>query len=98
MWRQNDQIDPDHGLRGAKFAKEHRSFIDLDDDQFEKFFYACEIIPMGKPPRAKPSTLHGCRRLDIGRVGFIVDSFYLSSIEAKRIADQQDFRALGPPV
>ena len=83
--RQNDQIDPDHGLRGAKFAKKHRSFIDLDDDQFEKLFYACEIHTDGKTTACE--TVNTCwtfDRLDIGRVGFIVNSFYLSSVECQK--------------
>jgi hypothetical protein len=37
-------------------------------------------------------------RLDIGRVGFIVDPFYLSSSEAKRIAEEKDFQALGSDI
>lgn len=93
--RQNDQIDPDHGLRGAKFAKEHRSFIDLDDDQFEKLFYACEIHTDGKTTACETvNTCMDADRLDIGRVGFIVDPFYLSSKEAKRIAKEKDFQVL----
>ena len=91
--RQNDQIDPDHGLRGAKFAQKHRSIIDLDDDQFEKLFYACEIHTDGKTTACETvNTCMDADRLDIGRVGFIVDPFYLSSKEAKRIAKEKDFK------
>ena len=93
--RQNDQIDPDHGLRGAKFAQKHRSIIDLDDDQFEKLFYACEIHTDGKTTACETvNTCMDADRLDIGRVGFIVDPFYLSSKEAKRIAEEKDFQVL----
>lgn len=93
--RQNDQIDPDHGLRGAKFAQKHRSIIDLDDDQFEKLFYACEIHTDGKTTACETvNTCMDADRLDIGRVGFIVDPFYLSSKEAKRIAEEKDFKVL----
>lgn len=93
--RQNDQIDPDHGLRGAKFAQKHRSIIDLDDDQFEKLFYACEIHTDGKTTACETvNTCMDADRLDIGRVGFIVDPFYLSSKEAKRIAKEKDFQVL----
>ena len=93
--RQNDQIDPNHGLRGAKFAQKHRSIIDLDDDQFEKLFYACEIHTDGKTTACETvNTCMDADRLDIGRVGFIVDPFYLSSKEAKRIAKEKDFQVL----
>ncbi len=93
--RQNDQIDPDHGLRGAKFAQKHRSIIDLDDDQFEKLFYACEIHTDGKTTACETvNTCMDADRLDIGRVGFIVDPFYLSSKEAKRIAEEKNFQVL----
>ena len=94
--RQNDQIDPDHGLRGAKFALEHRAIIDLDNDQFEKLYFACEIHTDGESTVCE--TINTCLdadRLDIGRVGFIVDPFYLSSSEAKRIAEEKDFQVLG---
>tara|TARA_B100001027_G_scaffold208487_1_gene173813 strand:- start:899 stop:1363 length:465 start_codon:yes stop_codon:yes gene_type:complete len=93
--RQNDHIDPDHGLRGAKFAQEHRSIIDLDDDQFEKLYFACENHTEGESTACE--TINTCLdadRLDIGRVGFIVDSFYLSSTEAKRISEEKDFQVL----
>ena len=93
--RQNDQIDPDHGLRGAKFAQKHRSIIDLDDDQFEKLFYAGEIHTDGKTTACETvNTCMDADRLDIGRVGFIVDPFYLSSKEAKRIAEEKNFQVL----
>ena len=90
--RQNDQIDPDHGLRGAKFAKKHRSFIDLDDDQFEKLFYACEIHTDGKTTACETvNTCMDADRLDIGRVGFIVDSFIFHQLRPKGLRINKTF-------
>jgi len=94
--RENEQIDPDHGLRGAQFAQMHRQAILLDDNQFEKLFHACEHHTDGEPTNCGTiSTCWDADRLDIGRVGFVVDPKYLASQEGKRIATEKDFEALG---
>lgn len=94
--RENEQIDPGHGLRGAEFAQMHRQAILLNENQFEKLFYACEHHTDGEPTNCgTSSTCWDADRLDIGRVGFVVDPKYLASQEAKRIARETDFGALG---
>jgi uncharacterized protein len=53
----NENRDPEHGKRGAEYARKLRSdIIDLTDDQFEILFFACEWHTKGKhtdPPSLK---------------------------------------------
>ena len=97
--RENEQIDPGHGLRGAEFAEAHRDSIRLDELQFHQLFEACKHHTDGKPTTCE--TISSCwdaDRLDIGRVGFEVDPYYLASEEAKRIARCKDFGSLGEQI
>ena len=95
--RENETEDPEHGLRGARFAQAHRELILLDDDQFPILIDACENHTYGN--RSDCVTIHTCwdaDRLDIGRVGLDVNPDYLASKEAKRIAIEKDFGVLRP--
>jgi len=93
--RENENIDPKHGHRGALFAEEHKSSLGLTDSQFDMFMRACKGHTHGR--RTSCATVATCwdaDRLDIGRVGITPDSSYLFCNEAKRIADNHDFMVL----
>jgi len=93
--RENDGHDPKHGARGAKFAKKIRRFLPLDDEQFGKLTEACcghtEVISSSCPTIG---TCWDADRLDLGRVSITPDSKFLSTDEAKRIADEDDLEIL----
>jgi len=93
--RENEGEDPEHGLRGATFAEEHRDSILLNDHQFSLLIDACKNHTYGK--HTDCVTINTCwdaDRLDIGRVGIDVNADYLASKEAKRIALNKDFGVL----
>lgn len=73
--RENDGWDPDHGVRGAEFARELRdTAYELSDDRFEILHYACTWHTDGVS-HADP-TIAACwdaDRLDLGRVGITPD-------------------------
>ena len=82
--RENEQIDPGHGLRGAEFAEAHRDSIRLDELQFHQLFEACKHHTDGKPTTCE--TISSCwdaDRLDLGRVGTTPKSSYLGSSLAR---------------
>jgi uncharacterized protein len=94
--RENEDRDPEHGLRGAVFAEKYRTLIDLTDLQFKQMTDACEAHTGGR--KMSCSTIATCwdaDRLDLGRVGIPPASEFLFSEEAKRIADLRDFSVLG---
>ena len=93
--RQNEHHDPEHGPRGAKYAKHNRHLIDLNDEQFELFFRACSGHTHGR--KTDDPTIASCwdaDRLDLGRVGIEPYSKFLITKEAKRIADKSDYQVL----
>lgn len=93
--RENEDIDPKHGLRGANFAIGNIGSLDLTGPQLEKLVTACKGHTYGQ--KASCPTVATCwdaDRLDIGRVGIVPNAKYLFSDEAKRIADQDDYWVL----
>jgi uncharacterized protein len=86
--RMNEGHDPEHGKRGAAYAKELRGCIlDLADEQFEILSYACQWHTAGKhTDNITIATCWDADRLDLGRVGIIPSEQYLLTNEAKRIA------------
>jgi len=93
--RENENIDPKHGQRGAMFAADHKVSLGLSEPQFEMLMRACKGHTYGqKTSCATVATCWDADRLDIGRVGITPDSNYLFSDEAKRIADKNDFMVL----
>ena len=94
--RINDNIDPGHGLRGAEYAaKIKNELISISADDFDKLYYACEWHT--DQDATDDVTIAACwdaDRLDIGRVGFIVDPEYMSSKPAQEIAKSGDFSPL----
>jgi len=87
--RENDMTDPEHGLRGAQYARTLKgSLFDLDDRRFALLDYACtwhtDIDHSDDP------TIGSCwdaDRLDLGRVGMIPNRNLMSTDFGKLIAD-----------
>lgn len=94
--RLNDSIDPGHGRRGAEYATQIKDeLIDIRQDDFDKFYYACEWHT--DKVTADDITIAACwdaDRLDIGRVGFILDVRFMNSKPAQEIADRDDLSPL----
>lgn len=86
--RFKDGFDPEHGSRGAEYARQSRELLHfLDDTAFEQLLYACtwhtDQIHHEDP------TIHTCfdaDRLDLGRVGITPDAHYLNTSTAKSLA------------
>ena len=94
--RQNDGIDPGHGRRGAEYAVQIKDeLINIPSDDFDKFYYACEWHT--DKIETDDVTIAACwdaDRLDLGRVGFILDPQYMNSKPAQEIAKRDDIRVL----
>lgn len=87
--REDDCYDGEHGLRGAEFAKkcfEEKRF-DISRDQFEKLYHACAYHTVER--RWGDPTIDTCYdadRLDLGRVGFILDPQKMATEVGAKIA------------
>lgn len=69
--RANEGHDIDHGARGALYARALRDkHFELDDERFEKLFYACTWHTFGRlHPDPTIGTCWDSDRLDLWRVG-----------------------------
>jgi len=85
--RENESIDPDHGLRAANRAKELRGkLFDLDDSMFEKLVICCRDHAKGQTSTdLEIGTCWDADRLDLPRVCITPDERYLSTEVAKRM-------------
>lgn len=87
--RLNDGYDPQHGARGAEFARILRDeMYVVSDEQFAKLHYACTWHT--EQTFHDGPTIGTCwdsDRLDLGRVGMIPNAKYLNTTFAKEIAD-----------
>jgi len=94
--RMNDAIDPGHGLRGAEYAAKIKDeLINISADGFDKLYYACEWhTDKNETDDITVAACWDADRLDIGRVGYIVDAQYMNSKPAKAIAESGDFNPL----
>ena len=93
--RQNDGRDPDHGPRAASYALSVREQLSLDNNQMRLLIKACEGHTSQKfSPDPTIGTCWDADRLDLGRVWITPRSEYLSTAEAKRIADENDFNVI----
>ena len=86
--RWDEYEDPLHGPRAASYAKKHRRLIQLDDYQFYLLIRACAGHTHALPgcKASFNNTIATCwdaDRLDIGRVGLVVDERYLFTRAAK---------------
>ena len=88
--RVNDCRDRDHGARGAEHARLLRGrLFDLPDEDFERLHHACTWHT--DAAHHKDPTIGTCwdaDRLDLGRVGIVPDSQYMSTVFARKITDQ----------
>lgn len=79
--RWDDGSDPDHGARGAAYAKSLRGILfDLDDDTFASLDEACVWHTDGL--HHDDPTIGTCwdaDRLDLGRVGITPEPSYMST-------------------
>lgn len=91
--RINDDHDPDHGARGAAFARELRGrLFELDDNAFELLEYAC--IWHTDKRFSEDATIGTCwdaDRMDLGRVGIIPHENYMSTAFGKEVARAGSF-------
>lgn len=93
--RTNDKEDFIHGKNAADFAIEHREFISLDDKQFEMLVVACCDHTLGTITECPTiGTCWDADRLELTRVGFVVNPTLLNTQEAKRIAIELDYSCL----
>ena len=93
--RVNEDIDPRHGRRGSKFAQKLQCDIpmlkELSKKDFELLEYACSShtkidISHEFVNELVANICWDADRLDIGRVGFVVDPKYLCTDYAKQLA------------
>jgi uncharacterized protein len=86
--RENDGTDEGHGARGAEYAKSLRGTgYNLSDDQFEVLHFAC--VWHTDRRHHKDVTIGTCwdaDRLDLGRVGIIPHSRFMSTSFGREIA------------
>ena len=92
--RANDNIDPSHGSRGAKYARslqhEFSELQELSEKEFNILEYACSSHTKIDFHNSLMNNLIAnicwdADRLDIGRVGFDVNPDYLSTDYAKEL-------------
>jgi uncharacterized protein len=85
--RENDYADPGHGERAADFIVAIRGIIPINDDEFEELYYAIRMHNTGAT--AHRASIAGCLfdadRLDLGRVGAVIDPDFLSSSHAEAL-------------
>ena len=79
--RENEFTDPDHGRRGAAYARELRgTYFQVTDEQFDLLDFAC-AWHTETTHNANPTigTCWDADRLDLGRVGIIPDPKYMNT-------------------
>jgi uncharacterized protein len=83
--RLNEGYDPEHGARGAAFAREMRGeWFDATDHEMEFLVLACEQHSDGVTKAdITVQTCWDADRLDLGRVGTKPDARYLCTDAAK---------------
>lgn len=84
--RFNEGWDPEHGPRGARFARRFRgTLFDLPDDDFDRLCDACEGHTHERThPDVTVQTCYDADRLDLGRVGMMPVPEKLCTEAAKR--------------
>ena len=94
--RWNDAVDPGHGRRGAEYAARIKNeLINISPADFDKFYYACEWHT--DKQTTDDITIAACwdaDRLDIGRVGYILDPQFMNSKPAQEIAKHNELSPL----
>jgi uncharacterized protein len=86
--RENDDWDEGHGARGAEYAASLRGHaFDLEDDRFALLHYAC-VWHTDADHHDDPTiaTCWDADRLDLNRVGVILDPAFMSTDFGREIA------------
>ena len=86
--RENEFTDPDHGKRGAAYARELRGgCFQVSDEQFELLDFACTWhtdLAHHRDPTI--GTCWDADRLDLGRVGINPDPAYMNTQLGRELA------------
>jgi len=95
--RINDHRDPEHGLRGAEYAKSLlNKEYELSEERFELLYYACQYHNKSRT-HTENKTIGTCwdaDRLDLRRVCIKPSEQLLYSQEAKRIVREKKWAKL----
>ena len=86
--RENEFTDPDHGRRGAAYARELRgTYFQITDEQFDLLEFAC-TWHTETTYNADPTigTCWDADRLDLGRVGIIPEPRYMNTELGRQLA------------
>jgi len=83
--RLNDTADPEHGPRGAELAAQlHGSLFHLDPEQLHLLLTACRLHTAARShDNLTVQTCFDADRLDLARIGKVVDPQYLCTEAAK---------------
>ena len=95
--RQNESVDPGHGVRGARLARELRAQIDLPNEDFERLVLACEGHTTERfSPDVVIQTCWDADRLDLLRAGIQPHPKFLGTELAKdpRVIEWANQRSL----
>jgi uncharacterized protein len=92
--RLNEYSDPDHGKRGAAYARELRGeCFQVSDKQFELLDFACTWhTDLAHHPDPSIGTCWDSDRLDLGRVGIIPDPAYMSTHMGRELTGQDRYK------
>ena len=90
--RLNEFNDPEHGPRGAAFARQLRNVLfQIDDAGFDLLCEACTVhTALHHSPDATIGTCLDADRLDLGRVGIIPDPKFMSTEYGRALAKTGD--------
>jgi uncharacterized protein len=89
--RENEFADPDHGKRGAAYARELRgTYFQITDEQFDLLEFAC-IWHTASTHNSDPTiaTCWDADRLDLGRVGIIPDPKFMNTDLGRRLSGKE---------
>lgn len=86
--RLDDLYDGEHGSRSADLAEKWRGvYYELDDGRFRKLYHACRYhTHEHSAGDATIDTCYDADRLDLGRVGFILDPERFATPYGKKLA------------
>ncbi len=87
--RENEFTDPDHGKRGAAYARElHGSHFQISEAQFGLLEFACTSHTESRHhPDPTIGTCWDADRLDLGRVGILPDPNYMNTDPGRQLAN-----------
>ena len=86
--RENEFTDPNHGRRGAAYARElHGTHFKISEARLELLEFACTWHTETKHhPDPTIGTCWDADRLDLGRVGIVPDPKYMNTVRGRQLA------------